>query len=439
MSLALEELLQGSRYLGYTYSYPHKTAYRPLPTRQRLGALWDREDRSALFLYAHIPFCEMRCGFCNLFTQIGADRSRVQAYLQQLERQAERVEAEVGPARFARVAIGGGTPTLLEPAELERLFDLLERMGADLRALPTGIELSPRTSTPDRLQVAKDRGMDRVSVGIQSFFDDELKALGRPSSGAEARAAVERLVAMGFPIVNVDLIYGASQQSVQSFLRSLEIALEYAPEEIYLYPLYVRPLTGLGRRGRSASDLRETQFDAGRERLLDAGYEQVSLRMFRRRDGQEVPGPVYRCQEDGMVGLGCGARSYTRTLHYADDWAVSGAGVRSIIDDWLAREPDSFRDAWYGMELDEEEQRRRYVIQSVSVDEGLDLEHYARRFGAAPGAHFPELEQMLQHGLLEAADARLRPTSDGLAWADAVGPWLYSEAVRRRMGAFELR
>lgn len=439
MTDSLRTLLTGPRYVGYTYSYPHKTAYRPLTSPRALKTLWDKEDRSSLFLYAHVPFCEMRCGFCNLFTQVGANTDRVDAYLQQLHAQARQVHETLGGATFSRVAFGGGTPTLLSPPQLEQLFGAVQAIAGPYEHVQIGIETSPRTTTPERLEVLRRWGVDRVSIGVQSFFDAELKAMGRPSSEAQARDALDLLRRFEFPVLNIDLIYGASNQTVESFLASLEHALSYAPEEIYLYPLYVRALTGLARRGTAARDGREALYDAARDRLLDAGYDQVSLRMFQRRDTEDTESPRYSCQDDGMVGLGCGARSYTRQLHYSDDWAVGSPSVRGIIDDWIARDPASFTDAHYGIELDVQEQRRRFVIQSVAVREGLSLSEYRVRFGTDALSDVPQLADLVEHELLQRHADVLIPTARGLAWADAIGPWLYTEHIRSRMEGFALR
>src|SRR5512134_3564067 len=97
--IASHDLLTGSPYAGYTYAYPHKTAYRPLERAEPLRRVWSDERRDALFLYVHIPFCEMRCGFCNLFTQAQPREDFVAAYLKTLQRQAERVASAIGDAR----------------------------------------------------------------------------------------------------------------------------------------------------------------------------------------------------------------------------------------------------------------------------------------------------------------------------------------------------
>jgi oxygen-independent coproporphyrinogen-3 oxidase len=151
-------------------------------------------------------------------------------------------------------------------------------------------------------------------------------------------------------------------------------------------------------------------------------------------------GPVYCCQADGMIGLGVGARSYTQTLHYSDDWAVGSAGIREIVGAWIERSDAQLRVARYGIELSADEQRRRWLIQSLLQQQGLALHEYAARFGADVFADFSaELEQLRVHGLLELTQDHLRPTTIGLEWADAIAPWLYSEPVRAASREFELR
>lgn len=427
-------------YEAYTYGYPHKTSYRHFEPPRRLQDVWRNEDQSALFLYVHVPFCEMRCGFCNLFTRTGADRDLTERYVAAVERQARAVREALDDPTVARIAIGGGTPTFLEPEQLGRLFDLVEDLfGAKSEALPTSLECSPETISEAHLEAAIGRGVDRISVGIQSFFDQELRALGRPLRGDAGLRAVERMRAANPRILNLDLIYGIDGQTVDSWLETLQTALQWAPEELFLYPLYVRPLTGLGRRARSWDDHRLELYRAGRDFLAERGYTQCSTRLFRSPSAPDLEGPVYTCQEDGMIGLGCGARSYTRALHYSDDWAVSAAQVKSILGGWVDRTQVDFQVARYGVELDVAEQKTRYVLKSVLQRGGLDDEAYSRRFDADPRTDWPELGQLVQAGLLQTTEFGWRPTALGLERGDQFGPWLYSGAVRAAMQAFEIR
>ncbi len=440
----LARLIQGSPYQGYTYAYPHKTSYRPLPEPIDLDRMWAGEDRDALFLYLHVPFCEMRCGFCNLFTQARPKNDLPARYLAALERQARQVRRALGEARFARVAFGGGTPTQLPPALLARLFDLTEAFGG-LDQLPVSLETSPETASEERLTLAAGRGIDRVSIGIQSFDPSELKALGRPQSVAVASAALDRIRGAGFDTLNVDLIYGIAGQSTSSWLASVRTALTWHPEELYLYPLYLRPLTGLGKHGPSWDDHRLECYRAARDLLGAEGYEQFSMRFFRRSRSRPAT-PPYSCQDDGMVGLGCGARSYTRALHYCDEWAVSAGGVKNILGRWVERDGASFSRVWHGYRLDGEEQRRRYLVQSLLNTDGLDLGAYRDRFDSDAWSDFPQLEELLELDLAELSNqncpnraSHLVLNARGLELSDCVGPWLYSDRVHRRGQEYVVR
>ena len=437
---ATHPVLTGTPYRGYVYAYPHKTAYRQLDPPEPLADAWTGEDRSGLFLYAHIPFCTMRCGFCNLFTTPRPRDGLVPLYLDALRRQAEAVRGVLPDAGFARVAVGGGTPTYLDEPGLAELFDVLEGvMGADLRAVPTCVETSPDTLNHGKVDLLLSRGVDRVSIGVQSFVEAEAAASGRPQSRRDVDAALTLLADAGFPTVNVDLIYGLPGQTVATWLGTVHAALVYRPAELFLYPLYVRPLTGLGRSTKAWDDVRLACYREARDVLADAGYVQESMRLFRRADAPAAGGPAYCCQEDGMVGLGCGARSYTRGLHYALDYAVGPKDVRAIITDYLARDAAAFAHADHGFALDADEQRRRYLLQSILTAEGLDRTRYQTRFGTDPAADFPDLAGFADVGLLRFDAGHWMPTALGLERSDAVGPWFFSARVRILTGEYEPR
>ena len=434
--MPLETLLRDGAFAAYAYSYPHKTAYRPLPP-VRLREAWRGERRDALFLYLHLPFCEMRCGFCNLFTRIERDEEVHRVYLDALERQMRVVAEELAPFDVARLAFGGGTPTILAPRDLERTFDLLAAIWqAKPARIPTSVESSPATATPDRLRVLRERGVSRLSMGVQTFVESEARALGRPQKPGELRAALEAIQEAEFPIFNLDLIYGVKGQTRASWLCSLRAALEWAPEELYLYPLYVRPLTGLGKRGDAASALQLELYRTGRDLLLEQGYEQISLRMFARHAHND--GPLYCCQEDGMVGLGAGARSYTRALHYSSQYAVGARGVASITEDYQRRGHQEFAQVDYGFELDSEEQRRRYLIQSLLQRDGLSFAAYQSYFGTDARDEFAQLDELESLDLAWDDGETLRLTPDGVEKSDVIGPWLASKTVREQMEGFAL-
>lgn len=453
--MTLDQVISGTPYVSYAYSYPHKTAYRPLPSPVCLSDIWAPERKDAIFLYMHIPFCEMRCGFCNLFTTANPAVSLETQYMDALRRQAERVREATGPVTVARMAIGGGTPTYLDLAELDMLFDIAANTyGADLARIPISVETSPRTAEPEKLALLRRRGVDRVSIGVQSFDEQEVKAVGRGQKTALVETALSNIREAGIPSLNIDLMYGLPGQTVESWLGSLKTALKYSPEELYLYPLYVRPLTGLAHSPKAWDDIRVACYRAARDLLLASGYEQVSMRMFRAvrtspvASGSSIvlesgastkAGPVYCCQEDGMIGLGCGARSYTTTLHYSSEYAVGRTGVKAILADYLSKSAEDFDTVDFGVALDESEQKRRYVVKSLLQADGLDLNAYQARFGSTALCDLPQLNELPERGLAVVHGVRLVLTPDGLERSDAIGPWLYSPAMTALMEEYELQ
>ena len=138
-----------------------------------------------------------------------------------------------------------------------------------------------------------------------------------------------------------------------------------------------------------------------------------------------------------MIGLGCGARSYTRTVHYSGPYSVRAQGVREIIAAYAACPVEAFAFAEHGFRLNADEQRRRYVLQTLLQSAGLDLSAYRCRFGTDAFAHLPQLAELEPRGLASTEPNRLTLTAAGLERSDAIGPWLYSPAVRARMEDYE--
>lgn len=425
-----------SPYQGYAYSYPHKTAYRTITPPRSLRDVWSHEPKERRYLYVHIPFCEMRCGFCNLFTIANPDGDLEHQFINALKREAEAVaEASDGSAP-AQLALGGGTPTYLGPRQIDQVFEIANQSFGTITG-PVSVETSPKTATPDRLAILRDRGVQRISIGVQSLVDAETRAMGRPQRRQDVEHALDRIRDLAFPNLNVDLIYGANGQTPDSWTNSLERVLHWHPEEIYLYPLYVRPKTGLDGRRDVWDQQRLQLYRIGCDLLASKGYQQISMRHFRRADAPKIGADEYSCQEDGMIGLGPGARSYTRKLHYSTAFAVTRGAVLSLLRAYLGKSAAEMATAANGIELTNQDQQRRFLLKSLLRCEGLDRVRFQALYGIDPMQAFPEIHMLAVYGLVEVASHRITPTSAGLERSDAIGPWLYAPQVTRRMHTFE--
>ncbi len=437
--MKLQSFIQNNHYQGYAYSYPHKSAYRPLDSPRSLQDIWATENKEQLFLYVHIPFCEMRCGFCNLFTIANPKEELENPYLRQLKKQAIQVSKALGKNKFTRLAIGGGTPSFLSIQDLEYLFLILkDTMNAQLGQIPTSIETSPKTIFQEKLALFKEYGTTRISIGVQSFILEETKALGRPQKPKDVLHALQLIKDSGILEMNIDLIYGMAAQTNQSFQYSLDQSMSFQPTEIFLYPLYVRPLTGLGRKNKSWNDHRLSLYRFGRDYLETHGYEQISMRIFRRKTSTQLIVPPYNGPKDGMVSLGVGARSYTKDFHYSTEYAVGRSGVKDIIHAYNARTSEQFSTINYGVYLTDEEQKRRFIIKSLLEGQHLDFNAYSEYFGTLPLTDFPKLQELYSLNLVESIDNILQLNKAGLELSDVIGPWLYSNNVNAMMQKYDL-
>ena len=236
-------------YVQYMYSYPHKTAYRQLEGisfKEYLPNLEGGENS----LYVHIPFCQYKCGYCNLFSLAGREEEFIIRYIDAMERHAIQLQDVFSKQiQFQDLTLGGGTPLILSVENLNRLFDIVKtHFRFTQEDFPIIVETSPNQTSKEKLEVLKKNGVSRVSIGVQSFLEEELKTLHRFHSTDSARIALTAIKEMNFECLNIDLIYGIPGQTLESLETSMKQALEYEPEELFVYPLYIKPDTPLQKK-----------------------------------------------------------------------------------------------------------------------------------------------------------------------------------------------
>lgn len=453
-------------YIQYMYSYPHKTAYRPL-AGIRLADYAGRLSGPGCGLYLHIPFCQTKCGYCNLFSVTGAGAEEMERYLDAVERQLKQYRRILEPAgtRFSDFTIGGGTPLLLTARQLERIFAMAESYLSFEENRSIVIETAPNQTDSEKLQLLKDRGITRVSMGIQSFRDRELETLRRGHSGKKALEALELLLSFGFDCVNTDFIYGIPGQTIRSLLESLEKAVSLGPQEIFLYPLYVKHGAGLERELQDGMVLEpEKAFEQYREAssfLKSEGFRQDSMRRFVRRKSEHLR-PFSECGFGTSLALGCGGRSYVGNLHFCTPYAITRQDCMREL--YTYENTQDFTVVTHGIVLSREEQKRRYVIRHLLIRPGLNIDRYREHFGTEILEDFPLLSEWIGEGYLarqcipdeigircgsglrdgccdpaqrKAESGWLVLTDDGLALSDYLGPQLISREISEKMAEWE--
>jgi oxygen-independent coproporphyrinogen-3 oxidase len=266
-------------------------------------------------LYLHIPFCERKCLYCDFYSV--ADRGQVEDFLVALRREIALRAAEGAGAEFQTVFFGGGTPSLLAPQQIETILSQLQRAFRIAPDAEITLEANPGTVTGETLRAFRALGVNRLSVGIQSFHNPELRFLGRIHDRAEALRCVELARDAGFDNVGIDLIYSIPGQTLTAWEGNLKIATDLAPQHIAAYSLIVEdgtPLARLVEIGEvrpNPTGLEAAMYEGTMELLDRRGYEHYEVSNYAR--------PGFRCRHncaywahDDYLGFGPSAHSFWR-------------------------------------------------------------------------------------------------------------------------------
>lgn len=417
-------------YQQYMYSYPHKTAYGPLfgvHLKDYAHRLSGRENS----LYFHIPFCQSKCGYCNLFSIAKQMPQQMEQYVDAMERQAAQL-AEILPsdAGFQSLTLGGGTPLLLPVYLLERIFETAKRyFGCKPGSCAVAAETSPNQTTEEKLAFLKKAGTCRISIGIQSFQETELKTLVRFHTAEAARKALRLIKQMKFDCVNIDLIYGIAGQTVESLTDSLEQAVMYEPDEIFAYPLYIQPGTYLYEKGVHRSRETWQMYWHVRGFLLQAGYRPYSMRRFVRKHADTDDRlQDASCGFSNTLAVGCGGRSYIGNLHFCTPYAVRQEQCRLLLAEYM--KTDDYLLVTHGYLLPPEEEKRRYAVRHILFGNGLNRVEYKKHFETDALDDFEQFLEWEKEGCAVITDECVTLTEEGFALSDYLGPQLISEEVR---------
>ncbi|HVG21105.1 MAG TPA: coproporphyrinogen-III oxidase family protein, partial [Blastocatellia bacterium] len=245
-------------------------------------------------IYVHIPFCERKCTYCNFNTTDffkGLAARYVDAVGREVRWWGERLSSEAGPGGGGRLAVdtiyfGGGTPSIVEAAQLAALIESCRASFDVARDAEITLEVNPATFSHEKIEGWLGSGINRASVGVQSFIDKELAALSRTHSAADARRTIDRLRGAGFLNVSLDLIAGLPEQTLGDWEFNLREALRIRPEHMSLYLLEVKEGTQLfsqlkrGQRPRPDDDLAAEMYRMICDAAREAGYEHYEISNF---------------------------------------------------------------------------------------------------------------------------------------------------------------
>ena len=368
----------------------------------------------AIGLYVHVPFCSAICSYCNfnrgLFESGLKDR-----YLSALEQEI-RASAQSGEAADT-IFFGGGTPSLLEPAEIAGLIRAC-RDSFDLAAdAEVTLEANPETSTTERMAGFRAAGVNRVSFGVQSFREEELKRLGRIHSVERARAAIGEARGAGIDNISLDLMMWLPQQTAAHWRDNVDSLIEVAPEHASLYLLELYPNAPLkedmARAGWSLApdDDAADMYLWSMERLERAGYQQYEISNVA-RPGKGSRHNLKYWQDGAWIGFGCGAHSTSGGVRWKN---VSP--TEDYVNRVQANQPVIVerRELTCAMQLEEA------LFTGLRLSEGIDIDRVGARYDRDVWRTFGgALQPSIDAGLAIRDGARLRLTREGMLLANEI-------------------
>lgn len=364
-------------------------------------------------LYIHIPFCVKKCNYCdfNSFAKL----ELIPSYISALKKEIETLKDKDYIART--IFVGGGTPTILSPEELEDVFSVLYEniMVADNAEIT--IEANPGTLTEEKLLVLKKAKVNRLSIGLQASQDKLLKIIGRIHTFKDFGTNFESARRLGFENINVDLIFGLPTQSVNDFRETLRQVLELNPEHISCYSLSIEEGTVFYRllqEGKLALPLEDEERQMYYEAisiLTQSGYEHYEISNFAMPKRQSEHNKIYWIYKE-YLGLGAGAHSFIENQRFYN---------YPLIEDYISSMENLSSAVAEVENISLIEQQSEFCFLGLRLLEGIDKRVFKQRFGTEfMQVYKSAVENMKKEALIEEKGDKIRLTKRGLDFANIV-------------------
>ncbi|GAA5524296.1 heme chaperone HemW [Microbulbifer aestuariivivens] len=373
-----------------------------------------------LSLYVHIPWCVRKCPYCDFNSHAAGETLPEADYVQQLRRDLHSQLPWVQGRRLSSIFFGGGTPSLFSAAAIADILGAAEELIGFTRDIEITLEANPGTFEQQKFAGYRDAGVNRLSIGVQSFDAQQLDNLGRIHSGAEAAGALAMARRAGFDNINLDLMHGLPQQTEAEALADLERAVDLAPEHISWYQLTIEPNTAF----YSAPPLVPgpahivSMQGAGRDLLARNGYHRYEVSAYA-REGREARHNLNYWGFGDYLGIGAGAHG-----------KLTLPGEGRVVRTRRTRAPrhylalaggrDGLLPAPQGEAVAKEELPLEFLMNALRLVRGVPVDVFKRYTGlplSALAAVWPALEQM---ELVEPLDSRVAASVFGFDYIDEI-------------------
>lgn len=364
-------------------------------------------------IYIHIPFCRKLCSYCDFYHVITQLENK--SYVGTLLKEAGLRREYLGNEIVSTIYIGGGTPSVLSTDEIETILDIRKLFKVDGNCEIT-IELNPDDVNRDYLQGLIDSGINRVSLGIQSWRDSDLKLMNRRHNSGQAAVALEQILKAGFENVTIDLIYGIPGMTTADWSSNLDISFSYDIKHLSAYHLTIEPGTVFGKMKEKGilSELDEDESSAQFHLLIDkaltAGFIHYEISNFGKPGFFSVHNSNY-WKQVSYLGLGPSAHSFNG---YSRQWNVRDVKkyVKTVESGSLLFERE---------ELDKKTRFNEYIMTSLRTMWGIDLEYVEKAFDKEGYDYVVNLSgKMVGYGLMKQENKTLVLTNQGKLISDNI-------------------
>ena len=338
-------------------------------------------------IYIHVPFCLSKCHYCDFCSVQRADEEKRELYVKRLCEEIELFSRKISEAGEMPIAdtvyFGGGTPTLLSPEQFSRILKQIKRNFGIAEGAEITAETNPKTANVEKLSEMRKAGINRLSIGMQSVHNNELRSLGRIHNFEDFKVTFAEAREAGFDNISVDLMYGIPEQSKESFLESVKTLAELAPEHISSYSLTVEEGTNFYRRRDKLvfpdEDTVSEMYGDMTETLSKLGYQKYEISNFS-KIGRESRHNLKYWRTEDYLGFGPAAHSCFSGKRFAHSRDIDAylRGESIIID---------------VEELSQNEKMNEYVMLGMRLRQGVSFSKFFERFGCDMMSVFPTFKK----------------------------------------------
>lgn len=359
-------------------------------------------------LYVHIPFCDRKCFYCSFVSVVGQEK-QIDDYLHCIKKEISNYQ----PDQLDTIYVGGGTPSVLHDQQIDLLNEIIQGIFQKKGDCEYTFEVNPESITPSKAKTLKRQGVNRISLGIQSFDDDYLKYLGRNHTSRQALESYETLREAGFQNINVDIIYGFENQSREDLMEGLKNIIRLNSEHVSLYSLSIEKNSRfyVKKENLKNSQEQKNQYQLVADTLKEAGFRQYEISNFSRPD-QESRHNINCWQCGNYIGLGVSAHSHMNGKRY---WNVSRLkSYLSLMHN--GQSPiEGFEDLTYDQQLKEA------LLFGMRMNDGVDIGVLENRFESKISVEDnAKIQQFQDNKLLVLENGNLRATEKGRLVLDEI-------------------